>query len=152
MIPKINVREAQSEDCARVLELMMSLAEFEGYLPKFLVTESDVEQYCIRQKLASILVAEVDSKIEGLLVYFLQPFTYDLRPWLIIKELYVTKASRGLGIGKKLFFAVQQAAETTGTSKIKWEVLKDNKKALEFYRSLGATLETNWRIMSITSQ
>ena len=49
---------------------------------------------------AGVLVAAEDSGEEpycvaGMLVYFYQPFTYDLKPWMVIKELFVAAKCRG---------------------------------------------------------
>ncbi|MDC8831621.1 GNAT family N-acetyltransferase [Alteromonas gilva] len=143
------IRKAQSADCARVLELMQELAVFEGYIHKFRVTVPKLGYYLFEQKSIEVLVATVEEDIEGILVYFFQPFTYDLCPWLVIKEFYVSTVYRGLGVGHELFNYARQEAAENKCSKIKWEVLTDNSKAQRFYVRHGAQIESDWRIMSI---
>ena len=119
---------------------MLELAKFEGYADKFVVTQSDLEERLINNKDFSILVAEVDSKITGILVYYTLPFTYDLKPWLYIKELFIDADYRSLGLGKKLMHGLAIEAKKLGCTKIRWDVLSSNEAAKAFYQSLGAKL------------
>ena len=143
------IREAQITDCERVLELMQELAVFEGYIRKFRVDLSDLRQHLFEQHSIGVLVATVDKRIEGILVYFFQPFTYDLCPWLVIKELYVSSPHRSLGLGNRLLNHVKEVGVENKCTKIKWEVLTENLEAQRFYYRNGAKLESDWRIMSI---
>ncbi len=43
-------------------------------------------------------------------VFYLLPFTYDLRPTLVLKELYVDAPYRDRGVGEQLMAAVAQSA------------------------------------------
>lgn len=146
---KVVIRNAQIADCERILELMHELAVFEGYHHKFRVGLADIRQHLFEQKDIGVLVATVGQRIEGILVFFFQSFTYDLCPWLVIKELYVSQMHRGLGLGGQLLNHVKQVGIESKCSKIKWEVLTDNLKAQDFYNHHGAELEDDWRIMAI---
>lgn len=143
------IRPAQLQDCADVLRLMQALAAFEGYLAEFVVTEADLTRLCFNEQRFGILVAELDGKIEAMLVYYFQPFTYDLSPWLIVKELFVSANCRGLSLGRQLMMAAATICAEKGGKKMKWEVLTHNVKARRFYQRLGATLAVDWRIMTL---
>lgn len=143
------VRAAVAEDCARVLELMRGLAAFEGYLDDFAVTEADLQELYVQQQHFGILVAEEDGRIGGILVYFFQPFTFDLTPWLIVKELYIDSAFRGHGLGEALMLEAKRVCKAAGGSKMKWEVLTENLPAMKFYKKLGAVCSEDWRTMSL---
>ncbi len=145
----IRIRVATAEDCPRILELMRELAAFEGYLDAFAVTLDSLRQHYLEQQHIGILAAELNDNIEGILVYFFQPFTYDLTPWMIVKELYVSQACRGLSAGQKLMLAAKDICQQRGGSKMKWEVLTDNLPARNFYEKLGATIADEWRSMSL---
>jgi len=72
-------------------------------------------------------------------------FTYDLRPTLVLKELYVDDAARGLGIGHALMAAVMAEGKAQGCARLKWDVLPGNLRAQAFYRSLGGAPDRQWQ-------
>jgi len=144
MSSPILVREAIIEDCNQLLDLMKKLAEFEGYLDEFAVTEANLIERGFRQKDFYALVAEVDDKLIGMLVYYFLPFTYDLKPWLFIKELYVDSEYRGQGTGQLLMKKAARICQQIGASKMRWDVLTSNHKAQHFYQQMGAEKQTNW--------
>ena len=144
------IRKALLNDSAQILQLMRQLAEFEGYADQFKVTQQTIETRCIENPDIGIFVAETNSAIKGILVYFIQPFTYDLSPWLIVKELYIAEDARSLGIGRQLMQAAATHCLQIGGTKMKWEVLTKNDKAKAFYQSLGAELTDDWQTMSLS--
>jgi GNAT superfamily N-acetyltransferase len=56
-------------------------------------------------------------------------------------DLYVKPAYRGKGIGKRLLNQVIDFAKQTGCHKLHWQVSSWNQPAIEFYQSLGATID-----------
>lgn len=149
MMTDLKIRQAVPQDCSAVLQLMRELAQFEGYLADFKVDRLAILSIIEKQGDTGILVAEQCAAIIGILVYFYQPFTYDLTPWLIIKELYVRPSARGTGAGKALFNAAVMQCKARGGGKVKWEVLTANKPAQHFYTAQGAILNDDWQIMSV---
>ncbi len=138
------IRDAKLNETDQILSLMRELAEFEGYIKAFNVTEEDLKKRCFEEGDFSILVAQVGSKVEGILVYYTLPFTYDLAPWMFIKELYISVECRSLGLGKQLMQAAANACKRKGASKMCWQVLADNDAAQGFYRGLGAQKDPLW--------
>jgi len=144
------IRHAAKGDCEQLLQLMKKLAVFENYIDDFAVTEADLISHGFpldKNKLPSFtaIVAERKSELVGYLVYYQIPFTYDLKPTLFIKELYVDKASRGESIGKQLMQAAIADAKEKDCGRMKWDVLSDNIKAQSFYQSLGASFDARWQ-------
>jgi GNAT superfamily N-acetyltransferase len=143
----IQIRLAEISDCPALLELMRGLAEFEGYLDQYSVTVQDLEQRGFPTSGAPefhALIAEVNGELTGMLVYYFIPFTFDLRPTLFIKELFVPKQARGQHIGEKLFTAVREIAIRENCGRIKWDVLHDNVTAQRFYERQGARHDARW--------
>lgn len=142
------VRAAGPADAAALLALMRELAEFEGYAESLEVTPADL----LARGLApagepqfTAFVAERPGK--GLLGYAVvveTPFTYDLRPTLTLKELYVRADARGTGAGTALFDQVLAHGRARGAGRLKWDVLPANEPARAFYRRAGEAPDHDW--------
>ncbi len=146
------IRQAELSDIDRILSLMLALAEFEGYADQFVVTKADLEQRLFTKKDFSVLVAERNQNAVAILVYYILPFTYDLKPWFYIKELFVDAEYRSEGLGKKLMIGLAKEAKKQGCSKIRWDVLSTNEPAKTFYQSLGASHDDDWALFSLSSK
>lgn len=141
----INIRQARQTDCQQILQLMLLLADFEGYREAFKVTEDELTKRCFKRNDFSILVAETDNRLIAILVYYILPFSYDLTPWMFVKELYVEKHYRGAKVGHKLMKLAASICQKNGGSRIRWDVLKTNQAAQNFYSALGATRQDDWQ-------
>lgn len=140
------IRHARAKDAKQVLVLMKKLAEFEGYSDDFKVTKASIIDGI--NKTFFVLVSEENNLLSGILVYYFLPFTYDLTPWLFIKELYVDKEYRGENIGGNLMKQAENICKDKGGSKMIWSVLKSNLSAQEFYKGHGARHDDNWQMFS----
>jgi GNAT superfamily N-acetyltransferase len=144
----VPVRAAHAGDCDRLLELMRGLARFEGYLDRFAVTKTDLLLRALapsdKPPEFAALVAEASGDIRGYAVVYEIPFTFDLRPTLVIKELFVEDGSRDQGIGDALMQAVITRARSRRCGRIKWDVLPGNEAAKRFYARFGAHNEQDW--------
>jgi len=145
------IRHADPSDIDSILSLMLALAEFEGYAEQFVVTKDELKHRLFTKKDFSVLVAEHEQNTVAILVYYTLPFTYDLKPWFYIKELFVDGAYRSKGLGKKLMIGLAEEAKNQGCSKIRWDVLSTNEPAKAFYQSLGAAQDEDWALFSLSS-
>jgi GNAT superfamily N-acetyltransferase len=127
---------------------MHQLAIFEGYADRFSVTEQALLErgFAIDHKpeFAAIVAADNDLLV-GYAVTYIVPFTFDLRPTLILKELFVSESVRGSGIGRSLLAAVLEQARGIGARLLRWQVLPNNEPAMRLYRSIGAGNDTAWQ-------
>ncbi len=142
----MRIRKAIESDISNLLPLMRELAEFEKYATDFAVTEDVLREQGFRRSPPDFhcLIAEEGGEVVGFLVYYFVPFTYRVRPNLIIKELYIADGYRSKGVGKLLMKAVAREAEQAGCGMIKWYVAKWNERGVQFYERLGATIDPNW--------
>ncbi len=141
----VEIRAPKLHEAKDVLRLMTRLAEFESYIHDFKVTEKELVRRLFKDKDFGVLVANVDGKLVSLLTYYYLPFTYDLRPWMVIKELFVGSKYRSQQIGKKLMAQAAAICIKNNGSKIKWDVLSKNDEAAKFYLSLGAQVDEKWQ-------
>lgn len=143
----LTVQSARIEDAEQLLEMMKGLAAFEGYIDDFKVTLSDVQEMGFGQNpLFKAFVAFMDNQddLKGMAITYIIPWTYDLKPVLILKELFVREDSRSGGIGAALFRSVEGYAREIGASKVQWTVLKDNVRAKKFYQLHRAHPDPQW--------
>jgi GNAT superfamily N-acetyltransferase len=142
----LQIREAVEKDIPKLLPLMRELAEFEKYISDFAVTEETLRDQGVRRSPPDFhcFVAEEDGNLIGFLVYYFVPFTYRVKPNIIIKELYVSEGFRSKSAGKLLMKAIAKEAARTGCGMIKWWVAKWNERGIEFYERLGAKIDNDW--------
>ena len=129
---KINIRRAVKEDCARLLELIRELAEYEKAPQEVTVTmEHFVESGFGAQPVWWAFVAEADGQVEGFAMYYIRYSTWKGQR-MYLEDLVVTEAARGKGIGKLLFDALITEAKEKNFRGIAWQVLDWNEPAINF--------------------
>ena len=142
------VRTAGPADAEPLLALMRQLARFEGYEKHFRVTLGDLRARGLAPDGEPEFVAFVAERPgDGLLGYAVTvetPFTFDLRPTLTLKELYVRQDARGTGAGSALFERVLAHGRARGAGRLKWDVLPANEPARAFYRRAGGAPDPAW--------
>lgn len=144
----LQVRTAGAADAEALLALMRELARFEGYDEQFKVTAADLLVRGLEPKGQPEFVAFVAERPDGALfgyaVVVETPFTFDLRPTVTLKELYVREAARGTGAGAALFERVLIHGRARGAGRLKWDVLPVNERARAFYRHAGGAPDADW--------
>jgi GNAT superfamily N-acetyltransferase len=142
----INLRDGRQEDLPQALQLIQELAEFEREPQEVEITVEELEKDGFGEKpVYDFFVAEdtEQGKVVGLALYF-----YSYSTWkgkcIYLEDLIVTEAYRGKGIGKQLLDRVIQKAKEEDARRVVWQVLDWNTPAIEFYKSLGASLLPEW--------
>jgi GNAT superfamily N-acetyltransferase len=131
---------------------MRALAAFEDYLDDFRVDEQSLRARAFGPTAqCQVFVAQWLGQVVGYAVLLEIPFTYDLRPTLLLKELYVADDYRGKGLGQKLLQHVAMSARTRGVGRLKWDVLTGNHPAMEFYERLGGFQDKKWLAYQLDS-
>ena len=87
---------------------------------------------------AEMLVAE-DGKIVGFAAYSATFPGPGLIPGIFLKELYVSKNSRGKGIGRRLLKALSAVALERKLGRIDWTADAKDAALLSFYDDIGGT-------------
>lgn len=143
----VTVRDFQAADIPALLSLMRALALFEGYDQHFAVTADDLFTHGLGPDplFGAKVAVSAAGDLVGMAVHHTIRWTYDRRPTLVLKELYVSEDWRGLGVGQALMQAVASYACTIGAPRLHWLVLPDNQAAMRFYRSLGGQPEAGWQ-------
>lgn len=143
----VNVRPPTLTELPALLNLMRQLADFEDYLDDFSVTVDDLRERMLSEnpQCYCLVVSGSEGDLLGYAVWLLVPFTYDLTPSAILKELYLVPQARGQGLGRHLFKAVQEQVYQQGCRRLLWNVLNGNQAAQGFYQRLGGHPEKKWQ-------
>lgn len=150
MLEPATLREAGPHDAAQLLAMMHALAVFEGYADAFQVAEQDLLERGLacsgtdRDFGCLVAQASADAPLAGYAVWVLTRFTFDLKPTLVLKELWVQPAHRRRGLGEQLFDAVRAQAAAIGAARLQWLVLPGNAAAQRMYARCGGRRDTRW--------
>lgn len=141
---QLNIRRAVKEDCARLLELIRELAEYEKAPQEVTVTmEHFTESGFGKQPVWWAFVAEADGQIEGFAMYYIRYSTWKGQR-MYLEDLIVTEKMRGKGLGKMLFDQLIVEAKEKKFNGIVWQVLDWNEPAINFYKKYNAHFDPEW--------
>ena len=109
------------------------------------IPEKDIithlEKYYSEAKLLELfnnhLVEGILAEIENKSVGWMKLFNDELSDKFFISSLYVLPEFQGYGIGKKLLLKAEEIAAKLKHDRVWLGVMKDNVKALEWYKKLG---------------
>lgn len=142
------IRTATATDTEPLLGMMRELAAFEDYLDAFAVTAEELRRRGCPEsgpsQFTAVVAESPDGRLAGYAVGYCVPFTYDLRPTMVMKELFVRPSWRGSGVGGALFAEMRARAEASGCGLLRWAVLPSNDRAKEFYRHHGGSPDSKW--------
>jgi len=139
------------EDVPTVLGFIRELAVYEKLEHQVVATDEDLRRWLFGpDAVAEVVLAIEDGAPAGFALFFHNFSTFLGRPGLYLEDLFVREASRGRGIGKALLVHLASLAVARGYGRVEWAVLDWNQPAIEFYRSLGASLLDDWRICRLT--
>ena len=123
------IRRAVREDCARILELVKELAEYEKAPDEVTVTLDHFEESGFgKNPVWWAFVAELDGRVEGFALYYIRFSTWKGQR-MYLEDFLVTEKLRGRGMGKKLFDQLVIEAKEKGFTGIVWQVLEWNEPA-----------------------
>jgi GNAT superfamily N-acetyltransferase len=145
------IRPAVKEDAGVILQLINELAEYEKAPEEVVATIKDIEATLFSEdpKVFCDLV-EVDGKIVGMAIWFLNYSTWQGRHGIYLEDLYIKPEFRGLGYGKALLQHLARICNERGYGRFQWWVLDWNSPAIEFYHSIGAVPMSEWTVFRVS--
>jgi len=139
------IREATASDAPLIVEMIRELADFERALDQVEITPDDIVRDGFGQNPSfHALVAEWEGQPAAYILYFFAYSTWAGRPSLFVEDLFVRARFRGKGIGTALLKRTAVIARDKHCCGLRWEVLNWNSAAIDFYHSLGATVQAQW--------
>lgn len=143
------IRRAQKKDCARLLELIQELADYEKAPDEVTVTLSHFEESGFgANPVWWGFVAEVDGLVIGMALYYIRYSTWKGQR-MYLEDILVTEKMRGKKIGSLLFDALITEAKEKNFTGVNWQVLEWNEPAIHFYKKYNASFDPEWINCSI---
>lgn len=150
---RLQIRPATPHDVPVILNFIHELAAYEREPNAVVATEADLLRDGWGQPARfTALIAEYDRTPAGFALYFTTYSTWRGHHGIRLEDLYVTPTLRGHGIGKALLSRLARIAVDQGCPRLEWDVLDWNEPAIQFYRSIGANIMTEWRIMRLADE
>jgi GNAT superfamily N-acetyltransferase len=142
---EVEVRAGTIADVPLLLAFIRSMAAFER------LTVSATEE-SLRAALfgdapaAQTLLGFVDDKPIAYATYFFTFATMVGKRGIWLDDLFIDPAFRGKGVGQALMAYLASIAVQNQCGRFEWMVLDWNEMAIDFYKSLGASILSDWRI------
>jgi GNAT superfamily N-acetyltransferase len=141
----MKIRPATRRDVPRILELVRKLAEFEKLKPPDAAARRRYVEHGFgkRPYFRALVLLEGKTMI-GYAFYFFTYSTFLARPTLYLEDLFILPGHRCRGAGRRAMKALAAAARRRGCGRMEWCVLDWNRRAIRFYRRLGARHLKEW--------
>jgi ribosomal protein S18 acetylase RimI-like enzyme len=136
---EFTIREIEKKDYPELIEIIHEFAEFEKLPDKMLnsVEQMETESDFIN----GFVVLNEFNTIIGYVTYFYAYYTW-IGKSMYMDDLYVKSDFRGNGLGTKLIKKVIEKATSDKCNKLRWQVSEWNQPAIDFYKNLGATVDS----------
>jgi GNAT superfamily N-acetyltransferase len=151
----MKIREARREDAGLILEFVRELAAYEREPDAVKIGEEELTRDGFPaaggERYYECVIAEEDGQAAGMALFFPVYSTWRGRA-MHLEDLFVRPRFRGRGIGRALLKKVAAVAAQRECTLLFWHVLDWNTPAIEFYKSLGATVLEDWRRMLLADE
>ena len=148
----MNIRKGNPEDMEAVLSLIKELAVFENESNAVVITADDlVRDGFGSAPLFHVFVAEVESKIVGIALYYYRYSTWKGKT-IHLEDLVVKENMRGSGIGFALYSEIIKQGKKDKVRRIEWNVLDWNTPAINFYKNSGAKILDDWKVAQMSEE
>jgi len=135
----IRIRKIEEPDYATLILLFREFALFEKTPDKMTNTlEQMLEE---KEHLLGFVAVNAQNEIMGYVTFFFAYYTWTGKS-LYMDDLYVRPEFRAKKIGTKLIDQVIRFAKTENCRKLRWQVSEWNQPAIDFYKSLGANIDS----------
>lgn len=138
----VAIRKATERDMLAIHQLVCELAEYEKGLH---LVSTTIDSYIsdFRDHKFDAFVAESEGGIVGMALYY-PAFSTWRGNMLYLEDFIVKESERGKGTGALLFDAFMEEAKKQKVALVKWQVLKWNDPAINFYKKYNTHFDDEW--------
>ncbi len=152
-MPSFSIRPATESDVPLILRFIRDLAEYERLLHVVVATEELLRTTLFGERpYAEVVFACEDGVEVGFAIFFHNYSTFLSQPGIYLEDLFVDPSKRGRGYGKKLLQHLARLAVERNCGRLEWAVLNWNEPSINFYKSLGATVQDEWQVYRLTGE
>jgi GNAT superfamily N-acetyltransferase len=152
-VPGLRLRFAQESDLELILELIRGLAEFEKLAHEMVADAETLRRSLFAERrVAEVVIAEYEEAPAGFALFFHNFSTFLGKPGIYLEDLFIKPELRGKGIGRAMLAFLARLAVERGCGRLEWAVLDWNRRAINFYRSLGARAMDEWIVYRLTGR
>ena len=149
----MSIREAHAKDVADILRLIKDLAIYEKAPNEVVATEEHLHAALFGpQPHVFAHVLEVDNRIIGMAIWFLNFSTWQGVHGIYLEDLYIEPEYRGRGYGLALLKHLAKICIERGYGRFQWWVLDWNTPSIEFYKSQGAVPMDEWTVFRVSGE
>lgn len=145
------IREATAEDVIAIHDLIVQLAIYEKEPDAVTATPEQIAENLFgSDPVAYCHVAEIDGKIVGIAIWFLNYSTWLGKAGLYLEDLFVLPEYRGKGIGLAFMQTLAKICIERDYERFQWWVLDWNQPSIDFYKSIGAEAMDEWTVYRLS--
>jgi GNAT superfamily N-acetyltransferase len=147
----MHIRMAQPADVEDIPRLIYELAVYEKAPEEMVATIDQIKTSLFdANPVAFCHVAEVEGKVVGIALWFLNYSTWLGKAGIYLEDLFVQPEYRGRGIGKGFMQTLAALCVERGYERFQWWVLDWNKPSIHFYQALGAVPMDEWTVFRLS--
>jgi GNAT superfamily N-acetyltransferase len=152
-IPELSLRFAQESDVELILDLIRALAEFEKLSHEVAADADSLRRSLFEgRRVAEVLIAEYASTPAGFALFFHNFSTFLGKPGIYLEDLFIKPEFRGKGIGREMLTFLAKLAVERDCGRLELAVLDWNKRAIDFYKRLGAKPMDDWTVYRLAGK
>lgn len=131
------IRKANESDFEEIISLIKEFSVFQKTPEKVSIT---LDQLIKDKDIFQCLIAVSADEIIGFASFYFTYYSWSGKG-LYLDDLYVKQSYRKQSIGKKLLDAIIDLAKKEQCKNVRWLVSEWNLNAINFYKSMGATID-----------
>jgi GNAT superfamily N-acetyltransferase len=147
----LTIRPATPSDVPAIFDLICALAEYERLSHMVAGSAEALGEHLFGDRpYVEAIVAQWEQNTVGFALFFSNYSTFLTKPGIYLEDLFVLPEYRRRGIAKAMLIYIAQLACDRGAGRLEWSVLDWNDPAIDFYKSIGASIMEEWRICRVT--
>jgi len=148
-LDNFNLRFAEINDVALILEFIRELADYEKMLHEVVATEQILIESLFERKMAEVVIGEYKNIPVAFALFFHNFSTFLGKPGIYLEDLYVKPEMRGKGIGKIMLSFLARLALERNCGRLEWWCLDWNEPSIQFYKQIGAVPMDEWTVYRV---
>ncbi|MGB7069442.1 MAG: GNAT family N-acetyltransferase [Pyrinomonadaceae bacterium] len=135
----MNIRSIVREDIPEIIALVREFAEFEKLTEVCDLTDDRLSLAMFGEgAFVNGLIAHNEVEAIGYALYYPDFSSFRGERGLFLEDIFIRPRYRGEGFGEEFLKTLARIAKNDGFTRINFQVLDWNAKAIEFYEKLGA--------------